>query len=349
MTVTPALQASEDALKLGCSLSLELSQLLSRHGGALQLQLSSGGGLPDLGHPAARQGGKVGKDRIISYIPVADPGSPVGGGHQSSSSRRSLFADKGGKSPRPASPTHTAGDAEDVGTDDHSEISLPEGPQIAPELDFDPRHMIEFVSSPTKVEKGAVWRDGVTTPCEDMAWGPHAYRVLKAPPFVSPGEPGPAQGAQALSADEPDPELHIRVVDVVTERQRSEVGLRRRSLSARRGAVSHDHKLQERGGEKLLVPRLPRPSSARGVSQAQRGLHAGLMPSQEVAPVIEVRKHCWRSASRNSKRQLVLGAVQGPGEVSGLIHAVQRHGGRGAIDCQAQRPVSLRRNVSQCR
>eukprot|EP00440_Ansanella_granifera_P029230 gb/GFBE01031751.1/.p1 GENE.gb/GFBE01031751.1/~~gb/GFBE01031751.1/.p1 ORF type:complete len:373 (+),score=30.38 gb/GFBE01031751.1/:1-1119(+) len=349
MADTPQVQAAEEALEKGCSLSLELSQLLSFSGGPLQLQLSSGGGLPDLGHPAAaRKGNRFPeKDRIVSYIASAFPPSPAGRPRSPNakgfapSIALSKDQPQDGKS-RPVTPTTTRGTElllEEAKPRTTSVESWEEGPQIVPELNFDPHLVVEYVSSPTKLEKGAIWMDGTSRPCTDMAWGPLAFRVLKAPPVVEKDdeateqdqEPQAPRGRKAPASPVDsviDPEIQIRVVDVGSRRssEASIDGRRRRPSSARARASS---------GRPLHRPLSARRSQVGRASLAGASLiESSVGSAGPAAPVIEVPMHRWTSASHSSKRQLVYTAREGllgPGEVSRLIHDVQfSRGGRGS-------------------
>mmetsp|Transcript_60965 Transcript_60965/g.108342 ORF Transcript_60965/g.108342 Transcript_60965/m.108342 type:complete len:331 (-) Transcript_60965:35-1027(-) len=305
MPRTPQVLASDAALKLGCSLSPELSQLLSTSGGALQLQLDADGNV-ETGHHKGSQSQR--HHRLVSYIP-GDIASPAGSRPQS-----------------PAAKSHV----KEANSRSISTLSIPE-PLIIPTLNFDPKQVTEYAVGPTKVEQGAVWIDGECSPYAKMAWGTRAISSTKGPRWKQDaGDGGPSP------SEDSDTDLVVRVhtlrdEDLLEPSQGLSTSSVRSSPRACRPSSAG------LGGRRPLGA-THRPTSARQL-QATLGSSGSRMRSGQWSPesgptdsgphLTKVRSMRWETASHSMKRQLLRGSPP-PGQVSNLIHEVQRRTGRSA-------------------
>eukprot|EP00933_Yihiella_yeosuensis_P036092 TRINITY_DN29794_c0_g1_i1.p1 TRINITY_DN29794_c0_g1~~TRINITY_DN29794_c0_g1_i1.p1 ORF type:complete len:384 (+),score=58.74 TRINITY_DN29794_c0_g1_i1:130-1281(+) len=344
--------ASEKALELECSLSPELSQLLSGAGGALALQLHEAGcgtapaeknkekeSAPSSPPGSARKAASNSEQaRIVSYLPVSPTGFPKRvrtmsiGSHQRSrvptmsigSVRGFRVPSLGGASLAEAAERVLTLQSRISGWEADDEVPL-----AMPQLEFDPKFVEEYVSSPTKFESGAVWLDGTARPCEMIAWAPNSFREMKAPPQPTPrfDKEGQGENDQSESSSRVNSEIQIRVVDILpteeaellargaekrSKRPNSAQGLRRNrpSSAGTRHQVSTAHVQSQSGG--------------------RHNVSAGPVPPSQAMKEVSGKR--WGQASIESKRQLLRVAAYSPGEVSTFIHEVQRNrGGAGSI------------------
>lgn len=297
MPPAPQVLASDAALKLRCSLSPNLSKLLSASGGALSLQI----GLGESPTPRGKKSST--KAQIVSYVPGV--AAPATSGPSSPSAQRSHVS----------SSKYLQGAWDDESNYVHQVTGYPC-------LEFDRKQVLEYVCSPTKTDPGAIWLDGEATYRTEMAWGPNAIRVMQAPRVAETKSDGvPLQPSPALMRrDQSFTDIQVRVVDVLQELQSAAVEGLPPEMSSSQTKQRPSSAPQMR--RSTVTANCNQPS--RQTSSLPSGSHHLPVSSITSPKVMKVTTHRWSSANPSSKRKLLRGAAYSPGEVSSLIHEVQR-------------------------
>lgn len=303
MPPAPQVLASDAALKLRCSLSPKLSKLLSASGGALSLQIG-------VGETQTPRGKKTyTKAQIVSYVPGI--AAQVTSGQSSPNAQRSHVA----------SSKHLQGEWDD-------------GPDYIPQvtgspcLEFDRKEVLEYACSPTKTDPGVIWLDGEATYRTEMAWGPNAIRVMQAPRVAetkSEGNTSQPSGQALMRKDPSLTDIQVRVVDV-----------RRGIHSVSDGGLTPEVSSLQTKQRPSSAPQVRRSTASaanfaengrtpfRQTSSCPAGSHQQQASSIATPMVTQVTTQRWSAANPSSKQKLLRGAVYSPGEVSALIHEVQR-------------------------
>lgn len=392
-------------MNLECSLSPELSQLLSTARGLhFGFDFATAKGDKPPKSPGHRP------SVIVSYISGSAGGSRKDTGIQKGVGGQS---DKS-NGPRATSRKKLAGDIKRP-TLAIEEFESSEGGQVeehasAPpeQLNFDPKKVLEYVSSPTNRDRGALWIDGASAARHDIAWEPHTVGTLKAPPPGSRSQLKDNRGTALRSppnsardgilirvVDDPGPDTAAASMPSsgagIARAATKNLGQRPQSAIARTATTRLVQRAETQGLQQVIqgqttalsvpqvstnkqptgeaLPSRQRPSSAAnhgqrlissvhsgGVSRNETPTSATNLPwrrSQGSAgthesggvPVLTEVSCCrWGSANVGGKRQLLRAAVPCEGEISNLIHEVQRRGNPTA----RHRPPAVSANTLGC-
>ncbi|CAK9051027.1 unnamed protein product [Durusdinium trenchii] len=190
---------------------------------------------------------------------------------------------------------HEAVAEKELGSDERCQVVTHASSELpVPQLDFDAK-VTEYSVCPTKLQRGALWMDGRSSPLFDMAWTSQDLLMMKAPV---------ARREEGLSRESICSSIVVPQVYVAEDLQEE--------IKAIEAAMISE------------ASRAPSGISSRTTVPAPLPVRRGAPPRPTDPPILMEVPHCWHAASYTSKWQLVHHASESPGEVSSIINEVCR-------------------------